>query len=772
MAFAGWATKGLAIFAGQNVSMVPDYLKDLNEAQREAVEYLGGPMMVIAGAGSGKTRVLTYKVAHLIDSGMDPFRILALTFTNKAARAMKERIEKLLGNTDARSIWMGTFHSVCARLLRQHGHHLGYPQSFTIYDTDDSKSLIRSIVKEMDLDPKVYSASIVLHRISAAKTSLISAAEYAIDTNFISEDRQSRRPFFAELFARYTDRLRKSAAMDFDDLLFNVNILLRDFPEVLYRLQQKFSYILVDEYQDTNYAQYLIVKKLAANDENVCVVGDDAQSIYGFRGANIGNILNLKRDYEDLKVFKLEQNYRSTRTIVDAANDVIAHNKDQIQKKVWTENEQGSLLRLLKATSDNEEGVLVANSIFETRMNERLPNSDFAILYRTNAQSRPMEEALRRLNIPYRIFGGLSFYQRKEVKDLLAYFRVVINPADEEAVMRIINYPARGIGKTTMDKVVVVAADEGVSVREVLAGIDRFADLFHTGTRARIREFVTMVQSFHVRLRQKDAFELGREIAAANGMLRLLADDKTPEGVSRYQNIEELLNGLKEFTTTERPEEEFSETPFRTLDEYMQNVSLLTDQDTGDPNDTDRVTLMTIHSAKGLEFPYVYVVGLEENLFPNFQATGTRQELEEERRLFYVALPRAEKQATLSYAKTRLRWGNFTFCEPSRFLAEIDTRYFEKTLRARSPQDIPTPAGIPPHPGNFKKVPTAGNTHASRQATDPASLRNGMRVAHERFGQGTIKTLEGNGADVKATVTFDSVGEKRLLLRFARLEII
>ncbi len=749
--------------------MAQDYLKDLNEAQRKAVEYLGGPMMVIAGAGSGKTRVLTYKVAHLIDSGLDPYQILALTFTNKAAREMKERIEKLLGNTDARSIWMGTFHSVCARLLRVHGHHLGYPQSFTIYDTDDSKNLIRSIVKELELDPKVYAASPILHRISSAKTSLISAAEYAADADYLSEDRQSHKPFFSEIYTRYTARLRKSSAMDFDDLLFNMNILLRDFPEVLYRLQQRFTYILVDEYQDTNYAQYLIVKKLAANDENVCVVGDDAQSIYGFRGANIDNILNLKRDYEDLKVFKLEQNYRSTQTIVNAANSVIEHNKDQINKTVWTENEDGNLLKLLKASSDGEEGVLVANSIFETRMNHRLPNADFAILYRTNAQSRPMEEALRRLNIPYRIYGGLSFYQRKEVKDLLAYFRVVINPSDEEAIQRIINYPARGIGKTTIEKVVVLASDHGKTMWEVLGDIDRFTGEFHSGTRSRIRGFVTMIRSFHVKLQQKDAFELGREIAAANGMLRLLSDDKTPEGISRYQNIEELLNGLKEFTSSERPEEEFSETPFRTLDEYMQNVSLLTDQDTDDPNDKDRVTLMTIHSAKGLEFPYVYIVGLEENLFPNFQATGTRQEMEEERRLFYVALTRAEKQATLSYAKTRLRWGNFTFCEPSRFLAEISPQYFERTPRARSENNIPTPAGIPQQPKNLKKI-TSPQAN-SRQATDPASLKPGMRVEHERFGQGTVKEMEGHGADVKAVVTFDKVGDKKLLLRFAKLDV-
>jgi DNA helicase II / ATP-dependent DNA helicase PcrA len=762
----------MVIFVPKEFCMTENYLNELNVAQREAVEYLGGPMMVIAGAGSGKTRVLTYKVAHLIESGLDPFRILSLTFTNKAAREMKDRVEKLLGNTDARNIWMGTFHSVAARILRTHGHLLGYPKNFTIYDTDDSKSLIRSIVKELELDPKIYTASTILHRISSAKTSLISAAAYAADTELMIEDRKSNKPQFSEIFLRYTARLHKSAAMDFDDLLYNMNVLLRDFPEVLYALQMKFSYILVDEYQDTNHAQYLIVKKLAANDENICVVGDDAQSIYGFRGANIANILNLQRDYKDLKVFKLEQNYRSTQTIVNAANSVISHNKDQIPKEVWTENDAGSLIRVLKASSDNEEGVLVAGSIFETRMNQRVPNSDFAILYRTNAQSRPMEEALRRLNIPYRIYGGLSFYQRKEIKDLLAYFRVAVNPTDEEAVMRIINYPARGIGKTTLDKVVVLAQEQAVAAWDILLEIDRFPQEFNSGTRSRIREFTTMMRGFHLRLKQKDAFELGREMATSNGMLRMLSDDKTPEGVSRYQNIEELLNGLKEFTDTERSDEEFADTPFRTLDEYMQSVSLLTDQDTGDPNDKDRVTLMTIHAAKGLEFPYVYIVGLEENLFPNFQAIGTRQELEEERRLFYVALTRAEQQATVSYAKTRLRWGNFTFCEPSRFLNEIDPKFIEKTPRARSEERIPAPASVkspPPSMNNLKKVSA---NHSGKQATDPGTLAVGVRVSHERFGKGTVSVLEGSPADMKATVTFDTAGEKKLLLRFARLDII
>lgn len=752
--------------------MAQEYLKDLNEAQRQAVEYLGGPMMVIAGAGSGKTRVLTYKIAHLIDSGMDPFRILALTFTNKAAREMKERVFQLVGNSDSRNIWMGTFHSVCARLLRSYGHILGYPSNFTIYDTDDSKSLIRSIVKEMSLDPKIYTASSILHRISSAKTNLISAGEYAADPEIVAEDRKSNKPFFSEIFIRYNRRLHKASAMDFDDLLFNINLLIRDFPEVLYNLQQKFSYILVDEYQDTNYSQYLIVKKLAANDENICVVGDDAQSIYGFRGANIENILHLKRDYQDLKTFKLEQNYRSTQTIVKAANSIIINNKDQIEKVIWTENEAGSLIKVIKASSDHEEGTLVANSIFEIKMNGQLANSDFAILYRTNAQSRPMEEALRRLNIPYRIYGGLSFYQRKEVKDLLAYFRVVVNPKDEEALMRIINYPARGIGKTTMEKIVVISGEQESNAWETLLRINEFSGEFNSGTRYKINEFTTLVRSFQTKLGQKDAFELGRDIAASTGMLKMLSEDKTPEGISRYQNIEELLNGLKEFTNLERPDEEFSESLFRTLDEYMQEVSLLTDMDTDDKSDTDRVTLMTVHSAKGLEFPYVYVVGLEENLFPNFQAMGSRQEIEEERRLFYVAITRAEKQAVVSYAKSRLRWGNFTFCEPSRFLSEIDPVFIERTQGAKSSSP---PVSIPgrnsrPDISNMSRVKPGNSSTAP--ATDYSSLKTGLRVKHDRFGSGTIMALEGNSSDMKATVVFDAVGEKKLLLRFAKLDII
>ncbi len=756
----------------KDACMARDYLKDLNEAQRIAVEYLGGPMMVIAGAGSGKTRVLTYKVAYLIDSGMDPYRILALTFTNKAAREMKERVVTLLGSHEANNIWMGTFHSVCARLLRVHGHHLGYPANFTIYDTDDSKSLIRSIVKEMSLDPKVYKASTILHRISAAKTNLINAEEYAANPEFVNEDKKSNKPYFTDIFTRYTNRLHKAAAMDFDDLLFNMNIILRDYPEILYKLQLKFSYILVDEYQDTNFAQYLIVKKLAANDENICVVGDDAQSIYGFRGANIENILHLKKDYQDLKTFKLEQNYRSTKTIVNAANSVIKNNINQIQKVIWTENDTGSLLRLIKATTDHEEGILIANNIFETKMNRQLPNSDFAVLYRTNAQSRPIEEALRRLNIPYRIYGGVSFYQRREVKDLLAYFRIVINPADEEALMRIINFPARGIGKTTMEKVIVIAGEQGLNVWETLLQVPEMNHEFNSGTRYRIGEFATMIRSFQARIKQIDAFELGQEIAHASGVVKLMSEDKTPEGVSRYQNIEELLNGLKEFTDTKRTGEELPETPFRTLDEYMVSVSLMTDLDTDDDEDPNKVTLMTIHSAKGLEFPNVYIAGLEEDLFPNFQAMGTREELEEERRLFYVALTRAMHQVILSYARSRLRWGRFTFCEPSRFLEEIDPLYIEKVKSTRQQDEHPQMAGyIPKAKSNLIHLNQLEKRNPGRQATDPAKLAIGMRVKHDRFGIGTLTHLEGTAADMKATVHFDSVGEKRLLLRFARLEI-
>lgn len=752
--------------------MTLSFLKDLNAAQREAVEYIDGPMMVVAGAGSGKTRLLTYKIAYLIESGMDPYNILALTFTNKAAREMKERVFNLIGKSDSKSVWLGTFHSICARLLRKYGQYLGYPSNFTIYDTDDAKSVIKSIVKDMKLDNKTYTANYILNRISASKTNLINATAYAANIEFIGEDIKSNKPEFANIFKEYTIRLKKSSAMDFDDLLFNMNIILKDIPEVLYELQKRFSYILVDEYQDTNYSQYLIIKRLAAMEEMLCVVGDDAQSIYGFRGASIENILNIKNDYSDLKVFKLEQNYRSTQNIVNAANSIIKNNKDRLHKEVWTKNEEGNLIKLIKASTENDEGVLVAQNIFETKMNLQLPNTAFAILYRTNAQSRPLEEALRKLNIPYRIYGGLSFYQRKEIKDLLAYFRLVVNPNDEEALTRIINYPARGIGKTTMAKIIIIASENNITMWETLKNLSNYRHEFRGGTTSKVQEFITMIRSLQVKLKEKDAYSLGVDIAVKAGLIDLLSEDKTPEGISRFQNIEELLNGLKEFTDTERPEDEFAETEYRTLDEFMQNVALLTDQDKDDKDDTDRVTLMTVHSAKGLEFPYVFIVGLEEELFPNFMSMGTRAELEEERRLFYVALTRAEKQATISYANSRMRWGNYHFYEPSRFIDEIDPKYIEKPkiVRLKNQQKVNAynEVSAQNYPTGFKRVVPS---YKSKLATNTNSIKVGVKVFHERFGKGVVKSIEGKNNDMKAIVAFDSVGEKKLLLRFAKLEI-
>lgn len=775
-------------FGTQKTFFVKDFLNDLNEAQQKAVLHLEGPAMVIAGAGSGKTRVLTYRVAYLLTQGVDPHQILALTFTNKAAREMKERILKLVGNTDAQSVWMGTFHSIFARILRVEGHHLGYPSNYTIYDTDDSKSLIRSILKEQGLDSKIYQPGYILGRISAAKSNLISSEDYNSNYELTAQDKASGKPLMGIIYSTYNARCKRASAMDFDDLLFNMNLLLRDNPEILLKYQKKFRYILVDEYQDTNYAQYLIVKKLAAQHENLCVVGDDAQSIYGFRGANIQNILNFKKDYPDQKTFKLEQNYRSTKNIVNAANSVIVHNREQIFKKIWTDNEEGNRLKLLRATSDTEEGNLVANSIFEIKMNNQLPNSDFAILYRTNAQSRSMEEALRRMNIPYRIYGGLSFYKRKEIKDLLAYFRVVVNPADEESLKRIINYPARGIGQTSIDKIVVAADEQNTSVWEVMVKIERLAHEINTGIRNRISDFVNMMKRFMVQNKTRNAYELATEIAKASGIMKDLDEDKTPEGISRIENLEELLNGIKEFAENEiEIMLADGDTSVRTLDKYLQEISLLTDSDSEDKDDNNKVSLMTIHSAKGLEFPYVYVVGMEENLFPSIMSLQSRQDLEEERRLFYVAITRAEKGAILSYAENRYRWGNLTSCEPSRFLEEIDSAYIELPRKVgfhpsdhhkfRSNDDrAAKPALHGLGADRLKKeneLPAASDENKIPfEESDGSKIVTGMQVEHHRFGQGKVISIEGYGPNRKATVFFPAVGQKQLLLKFARLRIV
>lgn len=774
--------------------MSKSILDELNESQRKAVECIDGPIMVIAGAGSGKTRVLTYRVAYLIQKKIDPFNILCLTFTNKAAREMKDRIVKIVGG-EAKNVWMGTFHSVFARILRIDGHLLGYPPNFTIYDSDDSKSLIRNIVKEFELDPKEYAANNVLSRISAAKSNLITPEDYNSNSEIIEQDKQARKPAIGQIYTRYQNRLFKSGAMDFDDLLFNTNVLLRDHADVLYKYQDKFRYILVDEYQDTNFSQYIIVKKLASRFLNICVVGDDAQSIYAFRGANIQNILNFRNDYPEYKLFKLEQNYRSSKNIVNAANSIIANNKDQIHKEVWTDNEIGHPIKIIKATSDTEEGTLVANSIFEIKMNEQLRNDAFAVLYRTNAQSRSIEEALRRLNIPYRIYGGLSFYSRKEIKDLLAYFRLAVNPLDEEALRRIINYPHRGIGETTMQKITILAGQGNLSIWEIISNHSSYQLGLGGKTISAINNFITMIQAFGSQVQTRGAFELAEYIAKASGIIKEIDEDKTIEGQARMENIEALLNAVQEFTEREPgPEEQTGE--IRHLDLFMQEVSLLTDQDTGDKNDTDRVSLMTIHQAKGLEFPYVFIAGLEENLFPSFMSINSRADLEEERRLFYVAITRAEKKATISYAESRYKWGQLTLSEPSRFIDEIDERYVERPARAKwnrlsedvqpktakpsyppkqvKPTQAETPKPATPPPGNFKKVGSyqkeAPAPAASNGNDDFDKIQVGMTVEHATFGEGKVITVEGSGPNKKATVLFNGIGQKQLLLRFAKLK--
>lgn len=763
-----------------------NYLETLNTAQKEAVTTTEGPVMVIAGAGSGKTRVLTYRIAHLISNGVDPFNILALTFTNKAAQEMKERIGKIIGYNEARNIWMGTFHSVFARILRTESEKIGYPSNFTIYDTQDAKNLIKTILKEMGLDEKIYKPNLVLHRISSAKNNLISATRYANDVTLQNEDRQSAKPRIGEIYLTYEKRCFQASAMDFDDLLFKTNILFKDFPDVLYKYQHRFKYILVDEYQDTNFSQYIIVKKLAAVFQNICVVGDDAQSIYAFRGANIENILNFKNDYPDLKTFKLEENYRSTKTIVGAANNIIKNNKHQLEKNVFTSNEVGNKIKVFNAATENEEGKLVANAIFDIQQNQKAKSKDFAVLYRTNNQSRSIEEALRRKNIPYKIYGGLSFYQRKEVKDMLAYFRVIINPNDEESLKRIINYPTRGIGNTTIDKIAIAAVNHEKSLWEIITNINYYPVDINNGTKNKLAQFIDMITSFQIQLKTKNAYDLGHEVASTSGILKELFSDRTPEGISKYENIQELLNGLKEFTETENELEE-DVTP-RGLPEFLQDVALLTNADNEKEEDKDKVTLMTIHASKGLEFAHVFIVGLEENLFPSQLSLTSRADLEEERRLFYVAVTRAEKSLTLSYATSRYKFGTAQFNEPSRFLTEIDDNLLEHQTTANPSshsfederksyyssqrnttnyyqKTAPTPQAKPaPLPKNLKKLPA----NVSASSAENLDLQIGTMVNHERFGNGIITHLE-NG---KATVNFQQSGTKQLLLKFAKLTVI
>jgi len=757
-----------------------EYLEDLNEAQREAVVNTAGPSMIIAGAGSGKTRVLTYRIAHLIKSGQaDPFNILSLTFTNKASREMKSRIESVVGS-DAKNLWTGTFHSVFARILRAEAGHIGYPSNFTIYDTEDSKTLIRNIVKEMSLDDKLYKANLILNRISSAKNRLISADDYLNNPTFMADDASALRPKIGEIFKTYQLRCFKSSAMDFDDLLYNTNILFRDHVDVLNKYQQRFHYVMVDEFQDTNYSQYLITRKLSAVRQNICVVGDDAQSIYAFRGADIQNILNYEKDYPDLKVYKLEQNYRSTQNIVNAANSVIEKNRSQLKKSVWTSNDEGEQIELIKATSDNEEGKLVASSIFEQKANFQSSWNDFAILYRTNSQSRAMEEALRKMNIKYRIVGGLSFYQRREIKDLVAYLRYVINPNDEQAFRRIINLPKRGIGSTTVEKIRVTAEENGITLWDVVQNAPHFLSGRATTT---VDSFATLIKGFMLDLKQKDAYEVAANIAKQSGILRELYEDKTIEGLNRYENVQELLNAVREFVDERSKEPGPDGTIDVSLGAFLQEIALLTDADKAEDNDAEKVTLMTIHSAKGLEFKTVYIVGLEEDLFPSQMMLSSRAELEEERRLFYVAITRAERKLFFAYALTRYRFGRLKNCEPSRFLEEVDPRFIKLSKKFSVPVTNSKPNGYDRNSYSKNFVKSVRSTQTSRpvknhtpspdfKPSDTSNLGEGMKVEHPKFGFGVVTTIDDQGSGRKAKVAFDNFGEKTLLLSFAKLKIL
>ncbi|MGI4824551.1 MAG: ATP-dependent helicase [Janthinobacterium lividum] len=748
--------------------MALDYNALLNPSQAAAVLQTEGPCMIIAGAGSGKTRVLTYRIAHLLEQGVDPFNILALTFTNKAAKEMRARIEKVVG-PQAKNLWMGTFHSVFAKILRSEADKIGYPRSFTIYDTQDSKTLIGQIVKELELDDKLYKASTVLGRISAAKNKLVSVQQYLNDPVIRQDDEAALRPKIGILYQQYAARCFKAGAMDFDDLLFQTNVLFRDHADVLNKYQNKFRFVMVDEYQDTNYSQYLITRKLAAKERNICVVGDDAQSIYAFRGADITNILNFEKDYPELNVFKLEQNYRSTKNIVWAANSVIKNNQAQLRKDVFSENEDGHLIELIKAASDNEEGKLIAQSIYEDKMNQHLSYDHFAILYRTNAQSRAMEEALRKLNIRYKIVGGLSFYQRKEIKDLVAYLRLTVNPNDEQALRRVINYPKRGIGDTTISKLINAAEEANHTIWEVVSNADQFLPARVSNP---VVSFAEKIKSYTIVAGKEDAFEAAKFIAKNSGMIEELYADKSIEGLSRYENIQELLNGIKEYT--DDPERED-----KSLGAFLQDIALVTDADTKDAQqEGEAVTMMTIHSAKGLEFRNVYIVGMEENLFPSQMMITSRADLEEERRLFYVAITRAEKKLTLSYATSRYQWGNLRSCEKSRFLDEIDPQYLNVKFAA-SPAVGESPfqhvferrsnlVATPPR----KTAATKYVAPADFQPSDTSNLQAGQRVEHPKFGFGQVTTLEKQQGTVKAIIQFEEVGEKTLLLSFAKLRVL
>lgn len=751
-----------------------DFINELNSSQQAAVVNTQGPSLVIAGAGSGKTRVLTYRIAQLLSQGVPAYKILALTFTNKAAREMQKRIAELVGSEIAANLWMGTFHSIFSKILRFEAEKLGYTSSYTIYDTQDSKNLIKAIVKELKLDDKVYKPSVVLGRISMAKNNLIVAQSYAQSQRILSEDTAAKRPLLGDIYKLYQQRCKQSDTMDFDDLLLQTNILFRDHPDVLAKYQQKFSHILVDEYQDTNYSQYLIVKKLSETHHNICVVGDDAQSIYSFRGARIENILNFKNDYPDFKMYKLEQNYRSTTTIVDAANCVISKNKEQIPKRTFSQNEEGEKIKVLRALSDKEEGFQVTNEIFRLANYEQQEYSDFAILYRTNAQSRILEEALRKRNIPYKIYGGQSFYQRKEVKDLLAYFRLTVNQNDEEAFKRIINYPRRGIGDSTVDKIREVAGKYQVSMWTVLCNLDKVAGAFNAGTLAKLQKFGVMIERFKEQVANENAYDAAVLIARSSGIIDDLSNDETPEGVSRKENIQELLNGIKDFSETAYKDGKDDKLPA-----FLEGVALLTDQDGEKEGDQNKVTLMTIHASKGLEFPNVFITGMEEELFPAQQSVTTPAGLEEERRLFYVALTRAEKRAFMSFATSRYKNGQVVSSRPSRFIAEIDSEFLEGYTPLRDEPSSFKLRTAPAAASGFKKPAIALNTAAKvdipeidrskLQPIDSNLVVPGMVIYHPTFGAGKVINLEGLGVQKKAKVVFAEGGTRTLLLKFAKL---
>ncbi|KOY52538.1 ATP-dependent helicase [Polaribacter dokdonensis] len=770
------------------------YLDSLNEPQKQAVLQKDGPMIIIAGAGSGKTRVLTYRIAHLMQSGVDAFNILSLTFTNKAAREMKERIAGVVGQSEAKNLWMGTFHSVFARILRSEADKLGFPSNFTIYDTQDSVRLMGTIIKEMNLDKERYKPKQILGRISSFKNSLITVRAYFNNSDLQEADMHASRPKVGEIYREYVDRCFKSGAMDFDDLLLRTNELLARFPDVLAKYQDRFRYIMVDEYQDTNHSQYIIVRALADKFGNICVVGDDSQSIYSFRGANIQNILNFQKDYPDVKTFKLEQNYRSTKNIVNAANSVIARNKTKLDKEVWTSNDAGDSINVMRTISDGEEGRFVAQSIWENMMNHQLTPDNFCVLYRTNSQSRAIEDALRKKNIDYTIYGGISFYQRKEIKDILSYLRILINPNDEEALKRIINYPARGIGATTIDRLTIAANHYKKSIFEIIKYIDKIDIKINSGTKNKLQNFMNMILRLQIEAQTKNAFEIAEVVVKETRLIKDLEKDGTPEAVSKVENVQELLNGIKDFITDKIEEGEDA-----SLTTFLEDVALATDFDSKKNSDKPSVSLMTIHQSKGLEYLYVYIVGLEENLFPSAMSMNTRSELEEERRLFYVALTRAEKVAYLSYAQTRYRWGKLVDAEPSRFLEEIDDQYLhyiapkmpepsinrfvDKSLFDDAPKGIRFQKPIQRKkmerdlakkkeiiiPKNLKKV-----SQATTQKTNlfDGNVAVGNIVEHNRFGAGEVIALEGKGPNQKAEIKFSTVGKKKLLLQFAKLKVI